>query len=187
MGWEELAVQKFVQGVLVALAMLLGGLHAQAGTVAMTPDGFVDLGKFDELGKAIIVKTAENMVMQGINDLPKNTFAGQDGALKLKKLLAVSFTLLAAEASRVGLEPLARLNGFKAMILTDNIRGTTDFKKMQVYDAKIEEEKQQYFDSVLAHHTKQSGALSQAEVDAHALPIKNNILSIAMEKTLAAK
>jgi len=178
-------VQKFVQGVLMALAVLVGGFQAEAGSVAMTPDGFVDLSKFDELEKAVIVKTAENMVVDGINRLPDETFAGKGGSLKLKKLLAFSFAMLAAEADRAGLEPLAKLNGFKTMTMQDNIRGKIDFDKMQRYDEKIEAQKQQYFDEVIARNADTThSSLTQDGIDAHARPIAEGILAIAKEKAL---
>lgn len=181
-------MQKFVQGLLVALAVLLGGVHAEAGTVAMTPDGFVDLSKFDELEKAVIIKTAEIMVIDGITGLPDEVFAGKDGSLKFKKLFAFSFVLLAAEANRAGLAPLAQLNAFKAQILTEYIRGETDFKKTQHYDEKIEERKQKYFDEVLDRNASTThSSLTQGEIDAHARPIAEDILSIAKEKALGTK
>jgi hypothetical protein len=183
-----LAVQRFVQGLLVALAVLLGGFHAEAGSVAMTPDGFVDLSKFDELEKAVIVKTAEIMVIEGIQGLPDEVFAGKDGSLKFKKLFAFSFVLLAAEANRAGLAPLAQLNAFKAENLTENIRGETDFKKTQHYDEKIEERKQKYFDEVFDRNANTThSSLTQGEIDAHARPIAEDILSIAKEKALGTK
>ena len=178
-------MQRFVQGVVLALAVLLGGFHAEAGSVAMTADGFVDLSKFDELEKAVIVKTAENMVIEGIEGLPDEVFAEKDGSLKFKKMLAFSFVLLGAEANRAGLAPLAQLNAFKAENLTENIRGETDFKKTQHYDEKIEEKKQQYFDEVIARNAnKTHSSLTQDGIDAHARPIAEDILAIAKEKAL---
>jgi len=177
-------VRRFVQGVVLALAVLLGGFHAEAGSAAMTPDGFVDLSKFDELEKAVIVKTAENMVVDGLNGLPDEMFAGKGGSLKFKKLFEFSFAMLAAEAERAGLEPLAKLNGFKAMTFQDNIRGKIDFDKMQRYDEKSEAQKQQYFDEVIERHRGAEGSsLTQDEIDAHARPIAEGILAIAKEKT----
>lgn len=178
-------MRKFVQGLVMALAVLFGGFQAEAGSVAMTPDGFVDLGKFDELEKAVIVKTAENMVFDSISALPDEMFAGKEGLLKLKELVAFSFVLLAAEADRAGLAPLARLNAFKVQILTEYIRGETDLKKAQRYEEKIEKEKQQYFDEVIDRNANTShSGLTQDWIDAHARPIAEGILAIAKEKTL---
>ncbi len=181
-------MQKFVQGLLVALAVLFGGFQAEAFTIAMTPDGFVDLSRFYELEKAAIIRTAENMVVDSITELPDDLFAGKDGSLKFKKLFAFSFTMLAAEANRVGLEPLAKLNGFKTMNFQDNIRGTTDFEKMKLYDEKIETEKQKYFDSVLDRHAdKQGMILSEDIIEEHARVIAQDILAIAKEKVFGRK
>ncbi len=180
-------MQKFVQGLVMALAVLLGSFHAEAGSVAMTPDGFVDLSKFDEFEKAAIVKTAENQVVDSIGRLPKSTFAGQGGSLKLKKLMAFSFALLAAEADRVGLQPLAKLNGFKATTLQDNIRGKISFEKLQVYDQKIEAQKQAYFDGVISRHANTQGmSLSEDALEASARLIAQGILATAKEKALGS-
>lgn len=180
-------MQKFVQGVVMALAVLLGGFHAEAGSVAMTPDGFVDLSKFGELDKVVIVKTAENMVIRSIKGLPGDVLEGKDGSLKFKKLLAISFGLLAAEADRAGLAPLAKLNGFEAMILQDNIRGKTDLAQMQRYDEKIDEQKQQYLSEVLDRGVHTSSIPNQDEINAHARLIAQDIFSIAKEKVLGKK
>lgn len=180
-----MAVRRFVQGVVMALAVLLGGFHAEAGSVAMTADGFVDLSKFDELEKVAIVKTAEIMVVESIEGLRDEVFAGKDGSLKFRKLFAFSYVLLAAEAHRAGLAPLAQLNMFKAQILTEYVRGETDLKKTQRYDEKIEEKKQQYFDEVIDRNAnKTHSSLTQDGIDAHARPIAEDILAIAKEKAL---
>jgi hypothetical protein len=179
-----LGVQRFVQGVVLALAVLLGGFHAEAGSVAMTADGFVDLSKFRELDKVVIVKTAENMVIQSIKGLPDEVIAGKERSLKFKKLLAISFGLLAAEADRAGLAPLAKLNGFEAMILQDNIRGKTDLAQMQRYDEKIDEQKQQYLGEVFDRDAHTPSSLTQDEINAHARLIAQDILAIAKEKAL---
>ncbi|MCM5557349.1 hypothetical protein [Pleomorphomonas sp. JP5] len=169
----------------MALAVLLGGFQAEAGSVAMTADGLVDLSKFDELEKAVIVKTAENMVVESIEGLRDEVLAGKDGSLKYKKLFAFSYVLLGAEAHRAGLAPLAQANMFKAQILTEYIRGETDLKKTQHYDQKTEEKKQQYFDEVIARNAnKTHSSLTQDWIDAHARPIAEDILAIAKEKAL---
>lgn len=181
-------MQKFVQGLVMALAVLLGSFHAEAGDVAMTADGLVDLSRFGELEKAVIIKTAENQVFQSIDRLPEQTFAGQGGSLKFKKLLAVSFAMLAAEADRVGLAPLARLNAFKTMTLQDNIRGKISFDKLQVYDEKIEAQKQEYFDELLKRSANTQGlSLSEKAIEAHARVIAQDILAVAKEKILGGK
>ena len=184
----EFSVQKLFQGLVMALAVLLGSVHAEAGSVARTADGLVDLSRFGELEKAVIVKTAENQVLVSIKRLPKQTFAGQDGSLKLKKLLAVSFAMLAAEADRAGLAPLAKLNGFKTMTLQDNIRGKISFDKLQVYDEKIEAQKQEYFDELLKRSANTQGSgLSENVIEAHARVIAQDIFAVAKEKILGGK
>ena len=81
------------------------------------------------------------MVFDSISALPDEMFAGKEGSLKLKELVAFSFVLLAAEADRAGLAPLAQLNAFKVQILTEYIRGETDLKKARsAYEEKIEKE-----------------------------------------------
>ncbi|WP_100083150.1 hypothetical protein [Pleomorphomonas carboxyditropha] len=176
-------MQKFVQGLVLALAVLLGGIHAEAATVAMTPEGLVDLSKFDELEKLFIVKVAENLLISSIDDHYDELLARKGGSLNLKKVAALSYAMLASEAKRVGLDTLAEIYGFKVKNFTDGIHGTADGKEIEDFDAKIETVKQQYFDSVMQRHANKKGTtVPPEEMQDIARRMEKDIFATAMEK-----
>ncbi len=167
----------------MALALLLGSFHAEAGTVPKSPDGFVDVSRFDEAERAFIFKSAENMLYDSISDISDDFLGKKDGQRRLKELMALCYTMLAVEVGHGGVEPLARLYGFRVNNLVDNINGVTDMDTVESIEGKIEAEKQKYFDSLMQRYAdKKFTTASLQEMQDIARQIGKDIFATAMEK-----